>query len=141
MSEQVKRKCPNCGSSENSVILGGNDKCFHCGKCDYVQCVAECPEPAANPDSAGEENDVKDVYVEKTLDHIADKPEMVKPDSQVELPVFDAEFFKLKWNIPADRSYEFKERANFQLRLDCRERQLLAALTELAALKKQLEGK
>jgi hypothetical protein len=31
-------KCPNCGSKNNSKKDGGNENCFHCGDCWYVEC-------------------------------------------------------------------------------------------------------
>ena len=36
-------KCPVCGVGENSIDDGGNDKCFHCGTCGFVEC--ECFNP------------------------------------------------------------------------------------------------
>jgi hypothetical protein len=32
-------KCPSCKVGKNSRDLGGNDLCFHCDSCGYVQCV------------------------------------------------------------------------------------------------------
>ena len=34
--------CPDCGNTENSRSLGGNEFCFHC-PCGYVQCCEEEP--------------------------------------------------------------------------------------------------
>lgn len=37
------QKCPECDSTDNSQDLGGNEKCFHCGACGYVQCACNNP--------------------------------------------------------------------------------------------------
>lgn len=41
-----KRTCPHCQTGENSTEHGGNDRCFHCGLCGYIQCnVWPLPSP------------------------------------------------------------------------------------------------
>ena len=41
-------KCPICGVGENSKAYGGNEKCFHCGICGFVECECFYPD-AENP--------------------------------------------------------------------------------------------
>lgn len=33
------RRCPHCGSRNNSHAEGGNEHCFHCGDCGWVDCA------------------------------------------------------------------------------------------------------
>ncbi len=33
--------CPHCKVGRNSKGYGGNDKCFHCGSCCYVECAID----------------------------------------------------------------------------------------------------
>jgi hypothetical protein len=35
--------CPACKFGQNSRAAGGNERCFHCEKCWYVECmICEC---------------------------------------------------------------------------------------------------
>jgi len=38
-------KCPVCGVGENGNDEGGNERCFHCNTCGFVEC--ECFYPGA----------------------------------------------------------------------------------------------
>ena len=37
-------KCPICGVCENSKDDGGNENCFHCGTCGFVECACFYPD-------------------------------------------------------------------------------------------------
>lgn len=36
--------CPQCKTGGNARFKGGNDRCFHCGSCGFVECIATSPE-------------------------------------------------------------------------------------------------
>jgi hypothetical protein len=41
------KKCPRCGGN-NSKKDGGNERCFHCGSCLYVECAERIREIVKN---------------------------------------------------------------------------------------------
>lgn len=37
-------RCPRCGKEKaNSATAGGNETCFHCGQCGFVECEWNSP--------------------------------------------------------------------------------------------------
>jgi hypothetical protein len=46
--KEMTTKCPKCQGS-NSHELGGNDRCFHCSECGYIQCVDATHSPGHQP--------------------------------------------------------------------------------------------
>lgn len=38
--------CPRCGCAENSKREGGNERCFHCADCGFLQCYWSSPDVA-----------------------------------------------------------------------------------------------
>ena len=37
--EAPPEKCPHCHEGVNSAEHGGNERCFHCDRCDYIGCM------------------------------------------------------------------------------------------------------
>jgi len=62
-------KCPICGVGENSKDDGGNENCFHCDICGFVEC--EC----FYPDAEDPINDMLDMIESKLVKFQKDRIE------------------------------------------------------------------
>lgn len=40
---EVRTECPHCGGKNNSKAHGGNNRCFHCGDCEFTECCWTLP--------------------------------------------------------------------------------------------------
>ena len=36
--DRFTMKCPKCKTGKNTKDEGGNERCFHCDSCGYVEC-------------------------------------------------------------------------------------------------------
>lgn len=48
-----KWNCPHCKVGQNSKRDGGNENCFHCGSCWYVECALEFAEMEKQAEKRG----------------------------------------------------------------------------------------
>lgn len=56
-----EKKCPKCKKGVNSEPDGGNENCFHCSDCGYI----ECGEDATPPETGREwEPRLKEILLE-----------------------------------------------------------------------------
>ena len=94
--------CPKCQGS-NSHELGGNDRCFHCSDCGYVQCVDAPHNPGNQSAAKGTQEGagkIVNVCGCTELPHRMQceyfKAEPATPQT-TELPDWENELFKFVW--------------------------------------------